>query len=223
MCIVGLMQGAVLPLVQRIPSDLEKVGVRNLISKLNASNKGVLSRGCGSTVPEKTMEVSKAGIKIPIEGLFLVTPSLNRVMAASGADDMARKPWLVEDPKVAAMGGRGVLKTVDALNRLRSSFIMISKLMGCSCHSHRANWSSVILSHDSSDYRVVNAYNINHRPHGGCRTIEGKIYSRIGSSQMVIAGRFGDELAVFGEGKLPLLDLGMNLGSFLIFLCIDLR
>ncbi|GMN40472.1 hypothetical protein TIFTF001_009685 [Ficus carica] len=222
MCIVGLMQGVVLPLVQHIPSDLEKVGVRNLISKLNASNKGVLSRGCDSTVPEETMKVSKAGIKIPIEviwmeGIKSLMVNLIELLTSLGKKLMSAELGYVEDPKVAAMDDKGVLKTSCTYSR------MISKLMGCSCLSHRANWSSVVLSHDSSDYRVVDSNNINHRPHGGCRTIEGKIYSRIGSSQMVIAGQFGDELAVFGEGKLPLLDLGMNLGSFMIFLCIDLR
>ncbi|GMN47694.1 hypothetical protein TIFTF001_016873 [Ficus carica] len=40
---------------------------------------------------------------------------------------------------------------------------------------------------------------------------------------MVIVGGFGAELAEFGERKLSLLDLGMNLGSYLIFLCIDLE
>ncbi|GMN60755.1 hypothetical protein TIFTF001_029855 [Ficus carica] len=46
--------------------------------------------------------------------------------------------------------------------------------------------------------------------------------SSLGMIFMVIVGGFGAELAEFGEGKLPILYLGTNMGSFLIFLCIDL-
>ncbi|GMN72111.1 hypothetical protein TIFTF001_054683 [Ficus carica] len=38
---------------------------------------------------------------------------------------------------------------------------------------------------------------------------------------MMITVHFGAEHAVFGEGKLPLLDLGMDKEGFLIFPCYE--
>ncbi|GMN56203.1 hypothetical protein TIFTF001_025322 [Ficus carica] len=56
---------------------------------------------------------------------------------------------------------------------------------------------------------------------GGSPMISLMPRAKISSVGMVIVVYFDAEHAIFGEGKLPLLDLGMNKEGFLIFPCYN--
>ncbi|GMN47233.1 hypothetical protein TIFTF001_016408 [Ficus carica] len=169
---------------------------------------GVPSRGCGSNMSDGNVKVNIVGIQTPIEVIWMerIEPKLYGVKAVVGWKPLgkkfvAAKPGCMEFPKVVAMAGSRVLK-MDAHAPLVKSFgaLFVSVMATVVAVLSRSAISAIGLT-------VVPNY-------------RGPVMMPF-YLQMMIVSLFGVEHAIFGEGKLSLLNLAMNKDGFMIFPCYN--